>query len=136
MQRFVSVLVVALVGAALSGRAALAETAEDCARLATTVELDQCYSRIYQQADAALNAVYNQLMAKLSAAGDKALLKAAEAAWISYRDKQCAFDTAGTQNGTIHPIEVSICLTAKTTAQTAELQHQLNCPEGDPTCMH
>ena len=101
----------------------------------TTREQDQCFAAQYKQADAALNQVYQQLMAKLDP-DDETLLRAAEQAWIAFRDKECAFETSGTRNGTIHPIVVSICLTEKTQAHLAELQKQLNCPEGDTGCGH
>jgi uncharacterized protein YecT (DUF1311 family) len=91
---------------------------------------------VYQRADAELNAVYGELIAKLADAKEQTLLQEAERAWILYRDTECAFETAGTREGTIHPIEVSHCLTAKTRAHTAELHEQRHCPDGDPTCMH
>jgi uncharacterized protein YecT (DUF1311 family) len=139
MSRLAGVSLVTLAGVVLLSRAASAQTAEDCGNLpgtSTTRDLDQCYNRIYRQADAALNTVYRQLTDKLSDPSERELLQQAEQAWLQYRDKQCAFETAGTRDGTIHPIEVSICLTAKTQAHVEELQHQLNCPDGDPTCLH
>jgi uncharacterized protein YecT (DUF1311 family) len=45
-----------------------------------------------------------------------------------YRDKQCAFETAGPRDGTIHPIEVSICLTAKTQTHVEELAAPIELP--------
>ena len=128
-----------LAAALLASRLALAQTAEDCGNLpgtSTTRDLDQCYNRVYQRADAELNTLYRQLADRLADPSEREFLQQAEQAWMQYRDKQCAFETAGTRAGTIHPIEVSICLTAKTQAHIEELQQQLNCPEGDPTCMH
>ena len=126
-----------VVAAALFAAAgAAAQPAQDCSKGTTTRELDECYAAEYRSADTALNKVYGQLVAKLSDPGEKTLLQAAEQAWIAYRDKECAFETAGTRTGTIHPIEVSICLTGKTRSHSAELQKQLDCPEGDTTCLH
>ena len=128
-----------LAGVLLLARTACAQAAEDCGNLpgtSTTRDLDQCYDRIYRRADAALNTVYRQLADKLSDPSERELLRGAEEAWVQYRDKECAFETAGTRDGTIHPIEVSICLTEKTQAHVEELRHQLNCPDGDPTCLH
>ena len=128
-----------LAAALLTSRLAFAQTAEDCGNLpgtSTTHDLDLCYNRLYQRTDGEPNTLYRQLTDRLADPSERELLQQAEQAWIQYRDKQCAFETAGTQQGTIHPIEVSICLTAKTQAHIEELQQQLNCPEGDPTCMH
>jgi uncharacterized protein YecT (DUF1311 family) len=137
--RLVGPLLVALASILLTPAADAqpAQAEEDCGKLGgTTHDLDQCYNRVYQQADAKLNAVYRQLTDKLSDPSERALLREAEQVWVQYRDKECAFETAGTRDGTIHPIEVSICLTGKTQAHVDELLHQLNCPDGDPTCLH
>jgi uncharacterized protein YecT (DUF1311 family) len=137
MKRHLASYVTALSGVLMLARLASAETAEDCGKLGgTTHDLDQCYNRVYRQADTELSRVYRQLSDKLADPSERELLQQAEQAWVQYRDKQCTFETAGTRDGTIHPIEVSDCLTAKTQAHVEELLHQLSCPEGDPSCMH
>ncbi|MBV9863225.1 MAG: DUF1311 domain-containing protein [Alphaproteobacteria bacterium] len=108
---------------------------KDCSALGTTSALDQCYGERYKQADAMLNDVYRRLLGKLDPS-TQTLLRQAEEAWIAFRDKECAFETAGTNGGSIHTMEVSICLTAQTQAHTAALSKQLNCPEGDTSCTH
>ena len=114
-----------------------AAAADDCSNVTgTTRDIDLCFYRLYQRADGELNALYRELTAKLAEASERALLQEAEQAWIRYRDTECAFETAGTRQGTIHPIEVSHCLTEKTRTHIAELRNQLHCPDGDPTCMH
>src|SRR5437762_14152739 len=88
---FVAVLVVA--------RLATAQTAKDCGNLpgtSTTRDLDQCYHRIYQQTDVTLHTMYRQLSDKLTDPSERGLLQEAEQAWVQYRDKSCAFETAGT----------------------------------------
>jgi uncharacterized protein YecT (DUF1311 family) len=57
----------------------------------------------------------------------------ARRAWISYRDKFCAFQSGETVGGSIHPPIETGCLDEKT---TAELTRQLSCKEGDPFCVH
>jgi uncharacterized protein YecT (DUF1311 family) len=139
MNRLFGFPLAALAAGLIVARLASAQTAEDCGNqpgTSTTRDIDQCYHRVYQQADAELNTVYRQLTGKLSDPSERQLLQEAEPAWIQYRDKQCAFETAGTRDGTIHPIELSVCLTEKTRAHIEELQRQLNCPDGDPTCVH
>lgn len=134
---FAGAAMAALLGAAVFWHSTAVKAAEDCANVtSTTRDIDQCFYRLYQQADAELNALYRELTAKLADASENALLQEAERAWILYRDKECAFETAGTRQGTIHPIEVSDCLTAKTRAHTLELRNQLHCSDGDPSCMH
>ncbi len=106
---------------------------KNCADLNTQMEINICEGKIFDQADAALNAAYAKLTAKAGAEG-KAKLVEAQRNWIKYRDAQCAFETLGSSRGSIHGMEVAICMAELTKAQTKRLQAQLDCPEGDPSC--
>ena len=64
------------------------------------------------------------------------MLQDAERVWREFRDRECAFETADTEAGTIHPMEVMICLEAMTRQRIRDLQRQLDCEEGDLTCVH
>ena len=120
----------------LAAAPAMAQKRDDCSAKENQADLNACYGQEYQRADATLNQIYKQLMAKLADAADQALLKTAEEAWIGFRDKECDFETVGTRDGSVHPMVVSICLTDKTNAHITELKAQLNCPEGDLGCVH
>jgi uncharacterized protein YecT (DUF1311 family) len=106
---------------------------KDCSEMRTQIEINDCEGAKFNKADAALNAVFAKLSKKVSAGG-KAKLVEAQRAWIKYRDLQCAFETLGTIDGSIHPLEVAQCEAALTKAQTKRLQDQLDCEEGDPSC--
>ena len=84
-------------------------------------------------ADQRLNAVYAGLTAKISAAG-KAGLRKAEAAWLRFRDQECAFETMGSAGGSIHPMVVSRCKSRLTLQRIKDLEAQLTCAEGDVAC--
>jgi len=131
MMRSVGVLGLLLV-AALPARA----QNPACAAAQTQFEMNECAAREYRKHDAEMNGVYNRLLARLADAQQKSLLVEAERAWIAYRDRQCAFQTSGTVGGSIHPMIVSACLDEKTTVHSAELARQLDCKEGDPSCVH
>ena len=53
---------------------------------------------------------------------DKELLKTAERNWIAWRDSECAYETAGSEGGSIQPMEYSECLTRMTEARIKDLQ--------------
>ena len=106
-----------------------------CASAQTQTEMNTCAAGQYQKDDAAMNQIYQRLLAKLTDAQQKQLLVDAERAWIAYRDQECAFETSGSAGGSIHPMIQSDCLDEKTTVHTAELSRQLNCKEGDPSCV-
>lgn len=105
----------------------------DCENASDQATMDECANRSYRASDAKLNKTYRALERKVSPAG-LSKLKAAQRAWLTYRDAQCAFNAAGTEGGSIHPMVLSMCLDALTTAQTEQLDSQLNCEEGDISC--
>lgn len=107
--------------------------AKDCGEVRTQIEINDCEGQKLKQADAALNAAYATLSAKVSAAG-KARLVDAQRAWIKYRDAQCVFETLGTVGGSIHPLEVAQCEAELTKEQTRRLRRQIDCAEGDLSC--
>ena len=107
--------------------------ASPCDTPRTQADLNACAGNAAKQADAKLNDVYATLAKRVSPAGRQAL-RAAQRAWITYRDAQCGFDTLGTQGGSIHAMMVASCLRDLTDAQAALLQKQINCPEGDTSC--
>ena len=62
------------------------------------------------------------------------LLQTAQRAWIAFRDAECTYSTADSEGGSIHPMEVSQCLTELTEARTKQLTSGSNCREGDASC--
>ena len=107
-----------------------------CAGAPTQKELNDCAAREYKKHDAAMNETYQQLVAKIKDAKQKTMLVDAEKACVAYRDKFCAFQSSQTVGGTIHPLIVDACLDEKTTVHMAELKRQLDCKDGDPSCVH
>lgn len=97
--------------------------------------LNQCAGDAYKKADAALNAAYKQVMARLkdSDAAAKSLV-AAQRAWIAYRDAECDFMSSGVEGGSARPMVVAQCLEQLTTQRADDLKALLNCEEGDLSC--
>jgi uncharacterized protein YecT (DUF1311 family) len=95
----------------------------DCNNAQAQVELNYCANRDFEAEDKKLNAVYRKLMAGLDPQS-QALLKAAEKNWLVFRDSECEFETAGSEGGSIRPMEESNCLTEKTKARIKELQDE------------
>ena len=102
-----------------------AQTKKDpCANAQTQVEMNECQGREYKKADAALNAVYRQLMAKIDE-GERTALKAAQQAWIKFRDGECEFESYQNKGGTIYPLVYSGCLTVLTQERSKQLRELL-----------
>jgi uncharacterized protein YecT (DUF1311 family) len=107
----------------------------DCAHAETQGAMTICADDAAKAADRDLNKTYNTLIARIDGKDAVALLRDAEKAWIVYRDKECAFETSLTVGGNIHPMVVAECLETLTRARQKELQRQLDCQEGDMSCV-
>jgi uncharacterized protein YecT (DUF1311 family) len=106
---------------------ATAQTRKDpCANPQTQFEMNECQGREYKKADAALNAVYKQLMAKIDNEGERAALKGAQLAWIKYRDANCEFESYINKGGTMYSMVYDGCLTVLTQERTKQLRGLLN----------
>lgn len=90
--------------------------AQDCENPFDQATMTECAARALQESDARLNHVYWSLTDQVDDE-ERARLRAAERAWISYRDKQCAFETAGWEGGSAYPMLLAACRDELTRAQ-------------------
>ena len=101
----------------------------------TQTGLNICAAAGFKAEDARLNKTYREIVGRLADdAEGKKLLQAAQRAWISFRDAECAFSTDASKDGSIHPMLVSDCLAGLTKARTEQLGVYLDCEEGDMSC--
>ena len=104
-----------------------------CGTAVDQMTMTICAQLAYGGADDRLNEVYRALGTRVSEPGrDK--LRTAQRAWLRWRDAQCAFETAGYADGSIHPMLLAMCLAALTQTQADRLAAQLDCEEGDLSC--
>lgn len=109
--------------------------AGNCGAESTQAGMNDCAFREFKAADAALNAAYRQIMARLSGQTEaRQLLTAAQRAWMAFRDAECKFSASGVQGGSIQPMIASMCQTDLTKARTETLRRHLDCKEGDLGC--
>jgi len=86
------------------------------------------------QADAALNANYKALSSQLDGANQQRL-RDAQRAWLAFRDKECSFRAQGGGGGTASALARSGCIAELSQQRADALKRQLDCPEGDVTCV-
>lgn len=122
MKLAVGVLFVGLlvVGSALGQGAKQAP----CSDAATQAEMNICAGKEYKTADAALNRVYQQLVAKLEPE-EKVQLKGVQIAWLKYRDTNCEFVADQYKGGSIRPMIYGLCMADVTRNRTSELKAQI-----------
>jgi len=97
---------------------------DPCADAQSQAEMNMCWGKEYKAADARLNEAYRQFMAKLNDE-EKAQLKKAQLAWITYRDANCDFVADEYKGGTMRPMIAAICLAETTNNRTTELKAQM-----------
>ena len=101
---------------------------------ATQSDMNQDADADYKKADAHLNKVYRKVFNKLDES-QKTDLKAAQNAWIRFRDLDCKFQSSGSAGGSVQAMVIAGCLTDKTQTRTEELSASLQCKEGDVSCI-
>lgn len=84
-------------------------------------------------ADAKLNTTYQSVLGEADDKG-KTLLKTAQRAWVAFRDAECAYSTQASEGGSIHPMEVSQCLTKLTENRIKQLAATSTCSDSDVNC--
>lgn len=92
-----------------------------------------CAGEDFSTADAKLNTTYQNLLGEADDKG-KTLLKTAQRAWVTFRDAECAYSTQDSEGGSIHPMEVSQCLTKLTESRIKQLAATSTCSDSDVNC--
>lgn len=95
--------------------------ANKCASIAANDQLTECLAEEFSKEDAALNKAYNDLKVRLGD-DEKELLKKAQLAWLSYRDKDCEFQALAVAGGQAYQPTYISCQTDKTLRRTKELK--------------
>lgn len=115
---------------------ATAANAQECNRADETQSgMTICAVADFKASDKKLNAAYGEIMKRLADDADgRKRLQTAQRAWVSFRDGECDFQTAGTTGGSIHPMLVAQCRTSLTDGRIKQLDAYLACEEGDMTC--
>ncbi|MGI9106699.1 MAG: lysozyme inhibitor LprI family protein [Pyrinomonadaceae bacterium] len=97
---------------------------DPCSGAGDQFELNRCAARASDKADAELNKVYQQLM-KDAGSAERVKLRAAQLAWIKFRDTHCDYETVDHKGGSIYPMVYSFCLAKVTAARTKQFQEIL-----------
>ena len=105
---------------------------ESCAKR-LEIMMNICAGADYDAANAKLNKTYKEIVGRNDDKTNK-LLQTAQRAWIAFRDAECNYSTSDSEGGSIHPMEVSQCLTRLANDRIKQLTANTNCEEGDVSC--
>ena len=87
-------------------------------------EMNQQAYADFEKADAALNKIYTQVLAKLDAEG-QGKLRAAQRAWVTFRDAQAEVDADSERGGSAASLFRARSLTGSTVRRTQDLKDLL-----------
>jgi uncharacterized protein YecT (DUF1311 family) len=110
----------------------LAAQEPDCSDPQTQAAMNECAARDAKEADAELNFIYPKVLAHYqqmdrdseSTEGAKRL-RAAQRAWIAFRDAECAVAGYEALGGSMESMLVSGCIAELTKKRAAELRQML-----------
>jgi uncharacterized protein YecT (DUF1311 family) len=124
-----------VIAAALFAAPAMAQDDKkiDCANAQVQFEMNICANRAYEAADKSLNEIYLKILASEDASG-KNRLKAAQRAWLKFRDLECDFESAVNEGGTMYPMVYSGCLQGLTEERTKQLRYYQSCQSASGDC--
>lgn len=94
---------------------------QDCTQAVSSAEMLTCANQRYEAADAELNRIYQHLASQLPQQR-RGQLKAAQKAWIVFRDQNAAFVAGAAEGGTQYPILQVSELAEMTEQRTQQLQ--------------
>ena len=112
-------------------RATADEPAVNCAEAVAQMDLNACADRAWKFADEDLNLAYGfalSMMKEIDAGlpqdqrGAEAALRAAQRAWIAFRDAGCTAEGYRVVGGSMQPMVIAMCLERVTRARTEELR--------------
>lgn len=121
------ILLVFFVIAILFGQDQKPQVNDPCANPQTTIEMRECASKRFNEADTELNRVFAKLLSGLSDDNEhKAKLRLSQDTWLKYRDANSDFEAYFYNGGTVQQQIRLNCLTRMTQNRTKELQTILN----------
>ena len=93
------------------------------------MQMNACAYERYQKADAELNGLYKQQMARLGEVNGKRL-RDSQRAWIAYKDKACLYEAGPAEgSGSIWGLENYMCLVYFTKQRSEVLRRYIQCTQ-------
>lgn len=94
----------------------------------TTVQIEGCAEHRVVSLDKTIDSLNTKVFAKLHRSGRAAFISAS-AAWLSYRDENCAAQASIYSGGSIQPVAYANCLVSIDTSHVRELKGMLTALE-------
>lgn len=103
----------------------LLQQMKDCDRDQTSMNLCARYQLV--AAEKAMKASVDSLLSAKSEDVTKDRFRAAQLAWMNYRESNCAYEAVGVEGGSLHAFIELNCKTRMTQDRTAQIRESLRC---------
>lgn len=101
----------------------------ECELDGSQLQMNTCAYERFQKADAELNTLYQQQIARLGEVNGKRL-RDAQRAWIAYRDSSCLYEAGPPEgSGSIYALEKYMCLVYFTKQRSEVLGRYIQCTQ-------
>jgi uncharacterized protein YecT (DUF1311 family) len=109
---------------------------QDCdQQIHSATAFHACYATNLDNANKALNETYKALLAqKTFYVGSAGALRDVERAWVTYKEKECAYEYGATQSNENYWLAHADCEIRVTEQRIRELQGRPSCTGGDSVC--
>ena len=109
--------------------------ADTCDQAMSQRDMDVCAQKDFDNNDAALNATYKKVLARLKdVEPTRKLFVDAQKAWLGFRDAECGFSSSDSIGGTMHGMVDVNCKARLTKDRTKTLNGYLTCGRDDTEC--
>ena len=126
LTRFLFLSLVVLISFGISAQQKKPDPCDKAEQSGVTLDLVECSQRKLADADAELNKTYRQLIAKMDNKQWEAKLRAAQQAWIKFRDANCDYESEFSGGGSASTFEYNFCLADMTSVRAKQLLEMLN----------
>lgn len=108
-------------GAAGQALAQASGTDAACGNAQSTAAMRACENERFKRADAGMNAAYRSLATRLDQGG-QAKLRAAQQAWIRFREAEASYQADAERGGTLAPLVATVVRADLTEARRRDLE--------------
>jgi uncharacterized protein YecT (DUF1311 family) len=111
----------------------IAKARKACTDMEAQADMNVCSNDLAKKVGAELQRAQEKLMGRVDGK-NKANVRDAHRAWMTYRDRHCDFEASGVEGGSVHPLIYNLCVLDLNEARLTQLTHHLTCEEGDLSC--
>jgi uncharacterized protein YecT (DUF1311 family) len=136
MRRLALALAVMLLSAGVAAAEdddAIAKARKACTDMEAQTDMNICSHDLAKKVGGEMQRSQEKLLGRVDGK-NKANVRDAHRAWMTYRDRHCDFEASGVEGGSAHALIYNLCVLDLNDARLKQLSYHLTCEEGDLSC--